>query len=187
MKALLISALVASFSMTTHALEGLTDSQNIHGTLIEWFEQGDDLTYEAAEGFYSGRCYKVEKPNEPRNSLLAIYQKTVDYGHGPAFPANVERKMIHVYRRDSTPDYYDSMTASDAMRQSDQFWSVASLLADTSPTLTALSANDPIQRTVQTKVYEDYFISLITDQTLGDEANQSITHSFACYYFTQLQ
>ena len=79
------------------------------------------------------------------------------------------------------------MTASEAMRQSDQFWSVASLLADTSPTLTALSANDSIQRTVQTKVYEDYFISLITDQTLDDEANQSITHSFACYYFTQLQ
>ena len=92
--------------------------------IIDLAHQGQPVSFDDAEGVYTGRCYWVVARDIPCNSVLVIIQ--VPTNDGPLFPT--EKVVVSIYYRDGAADYADSLTKealiSDAMSLKSHFSNV---------------------------------------------------------------
>ena len=80
--------------------------------VLKWdFENGQNVSYEEVEGFYSGRCYGMGRPNKAFAGAIGIYESDQYSDHGPKF-SELDRRIFVVPAGDDTrPGFFDNVGA----------------------------------------------------------------------------
>ena len=102
--------LMSQADETTGDQSLFNDDDTYFNQVGEMFAQGTLPSAREVVGWWSGRCYRQDSPDEPTAALFVFEYN--NSRHGPIFPRNV--KMLFLVPTNSTsPDYFDNLTDHD--------------------------------------------------------------------------
>ena len=165
-------SLTSQSDETTGDQSLFNDDDTYFNQVGEMFTQGTLPTAEKTLGWWSGRCYKHDSPNRPRNGLIIF---RTDDSHGPGFPLSYQ--MITIQKTMTPVNYYDTLTEVKRM-DIRKFIEKYSSNHD----VTAREKNSSwfvkIDYAAELRKHQDYFVMRIFSSE-GDE----LTVLEYCYYF----
>jgi len=176
-----------------------TQNETIFSILQSWYENGRNVKWNEIKGSYSGRCYFMNKPDQPYPSILTYAPSLDDNGPGfdPVLPLMVE--IVQWSDSSKTFQDYDNISA-DEVKDFQKYIRTylakysAGLVED--PTVTQKYDLEPNNRPdflQEYRVYDSYIVHRATNligQNLGlPSGNVFVKENQVfsmCYFFTQV-
>lgn len=171
-------------------------SETRYQTLLSWHGQGHDVKWADIKGSYSGRCYWINKQNNPEPNILTYVLPTNNDGPGfPNFPLAFfmmgwsEPRPVQDYDNISLKDL---TLMQDAMRS--QFLKKFVDFTEV-PTVTQLVDFEPNSRTdlnVEYRRFQNFITVRVTNLIAQNYANPESFFAKAgdiietCYFFKQV-
>lgn len=191
MRLLWVAAASLLCSVSAQALPAYTQ-------LNQWFYQGQAITINDLDGFYSGRCFAANRPDHATNAMIGYYTRPISENRGPAFPStHPETKVITVNAPTKPADYFDDEETFPTRQQEFIFnakesWSRTSHV-QSSPTLwwtVDWEDNGNPDEGHAVVRYGDYFIerwnALIDQEYEGWGFHKRGDTLAMCYYFKKM-
>lgn len=96
-----------------------TPNETIFSVLQSWYDKGQDVTWNQIKGSYSGRCYLVKNPDNPRPYILTYVD--AKNNNGPGFPPQLPQLVQGIRYADSSipTDAYDNISKKDLKKFQD--------------------------------------------------------------------
>jgi len=167
--------------------------------LQAWYRQGQPITLNELDGFYSGRCFSAGQPDHALSAMIGFYTRTVGENQGPAFPSqHPETKVFTVEAWTKPADYFDNdalfpQLKKEFINEAKNHWRKMSSPSN-SPTLSWTNdweVNGRPDEKHSVVRYNEYFIetwSALLGQDYGDWGFHKAGDTLAmCYYFKLLQ
>lgn len=163
--------------------------------ILSWFDQGQNVTWAELKGSYSGRCFRMDEPNNPKNAFLSYM--SVPKSDGPGFPHGLPL-LFHVYT--SLYENFDEASEARIQKQKSQvrdYWYQLYGTPSEVPTVNQPYGFEPDSRVpfrltakVEFKKYGTYFVSrntaTATGRIVGNRWLQPGEIFTACYFFKKL-
>ncbi len=189
---LFLTLLFSQSLLAGNNISVFNDDLDIFSELKSWFDNGENVSFEEVEGFYSGRCYNTQHRSTPGNSLLGIYKKEIDNDNGPAFPPFYIKRIVEGGRADEAANFYDEFEGVKS--ELENIWDEHSDIEDYEGTISSTLGATPDSSKLVIKRAGEYLVLGYIAQSdakinprLGGVFNVSSGEFWlACYYFKKL-
>ncbi len=167
--------ITVSISHSAFASSNSTNLSN-YDQILEWYDGGTQILVENMVGYWSGRCFNRDNPNQPMGALLAtaVYKEK---SSGPGLP-NIEE--VHgMVVTDANPTFADNMPLDVA-----QSYIVNRLGALPQ----AIQSDDHVSWQFRNfllgfKQHDKYIVSDIENLMINPGYDRSVTD---CYFFQKI-
>lgn len=105
MKTILILLLSLSSSLVLAETPNPSPSPTIFSILQSWYDQSRNVKWSEIKGSYSGRCYFINKPDQPYPYILTYVNPAND--NGPGFPSKLPLMISALQWPDSSKTFQD--------------------------------------------------------------------------------
>lgn len=94
------------------------DGSTPYDTIASWYEKAQSVPYsQVKDTAYEGRCFWLHSKSEPESAALIVRSRTLENNSGPAFPAEIENKVIILLPINT---YQNSLT--ELLSVADKYW-----------------------------------------------------------------
>ena len=175
---------------------GVGEGETPFEVLKRDFENGQNVSYEEVEGFYSGRCYSMSRPNKAFAGNLGIYESDKYSHHRPNFSESVRKVFVLSGREYIPPESFDNVEAQTLRFIMDEFSEIYTHLEDYRGTIASrriFNGEEILLRPVRKSgnLLISVGIALQSHRDWPDKLDTSIEFEegdtiMACYFFKKL-